>query len=813
MSDDAATEPALLGPDPIAPVGPDLMAPGTPVRVRTAWGLLLAAPVATGILLIGVALTLVAFVGVRGLEHSRAEVEYDRTVLEQTTEVQQRLTNHINKSEELASTLSLGPMFTSRVFEGFFESGGHFGQRLQFDGIVVVEQVVGTEGFAALRDREIANENPGFAYAFNPLGVEDALVITRRFGEVLDEAPTGSRLDPVLSSWVEQSAVQGSTVVQIDAEASQLFPLADPEATENAGYQSLNGLVLVTPIYTAGDEPTLRAAVLSRIDLGDLLQSVQGNDELVALDLLVGDKLAASTVAEDERGRAISESAQFSVGGETIISVQGYRTGFDTPRNQSNAVLTGGLALSFVLAWVGRATRQHALTLGRLERSEHDARHDVLTGLLNRAGLTIALSHRVEDRRPPELVGVLFLDLDRLKIINDSIGHTAGDEVLAFVSNHLRRVTQPADIIGRFGGDEFVIVPADARSVRDLTRLADAIIEALSEPCVLSDRSLQIVSASIGIAWVADGEASAESMLRDADVAMYRAKDAGGNRWVVFDADLRAQALARLEVERELRKAITEGQLEVHYQPIVSTTDGMVDKLEALVRWRHPVRGLIPPGQFLSVAEETGLIVEVGELVLRDACKQAAKWSAQVGRSISVSVNVAERQLIDPGLVKTVRSTLTETGLNAEQLELEITEELIIERLDHRLTILRRLSRMGVKLAIDDFGTGRASLSQLRHLEMVDTLKVDRAFVENVASNETDQKILTAIVALAQSVGMETVAEGVEDADQATKIKENGVDSIQGFYFMRPSPSHDIVPVLRTPFELPWSAQQSFLLS
>ncbi len=753
MSDDFATETASPENSDGGSAGRDVLTVSRPRLPSRVAGFLLAAPVATGICVIGVALTMVAYFGVRGLEHSRALVEYDRTVLEQTTEVQQRLATHIRKSEELAATLNLGPMFTSPVFEGFFESGGHFGQKLQFDGLVVVEHVAGTEAFATLRDREISRENPEFQYSFNPLTVDEALVITRRFGNVLEEAPTGSQLDPVLSSWVQKASETGSTLVQIDSSASLLFPLSQPGSIEAAGYQSLSGLVLVTPIYTSGDEPELRAAILSRVNLGDLLRAVQGSDVLVALDLLVGDKLAASTVAEDERGSALSEAAQFSVGEETIISVQGYRTGFDTPRNQSNAVLTGGLALSFVLAWVGRATRQHALTLGRLERSEYDARHDVLTGLLNRAGLTIALSHRVEDRRPPDLVGVLFLDLDRLKIINDSIGHTAGDEVLAFVSDRLREVAQPEDVIGRFGGDEFVIVPAQARSVRDLTRLADAIIESLAQPCVLSDRSMQIVSASLGISWIADAEGSAESMLRDADVAMYRAKDAGGNRWVVFDADLREQALARLEVERELRKAIAEGQLVVHYQPIVSTTDGTVNKLEALVRWLHPIRGLIPPGQFLSVAEETGLIVEVGEHVLREACKQAARWSAQVGRSVSVSVNVAERQLIDPGLIKTVRTVLNETGLNAEQLELEITEELIIERLDHRLTILKRLNRMGVKLAIDDFGTGRASLSQLRHLEMVDTLKVDRAFVENVADNETDQKILTAIVALAEKRG------------------------------------------------------------
>lgn len=773
---------------------------------------LTAAPVATVVCLLGILFTIGGFLAVRGLEDSRAAVQYDRTVLEQTTAIQQRLTDHVAASERLATTLTSGPIFTTPTFERFFQAGGHFGEDLEFDGLVVVEYVSDTEGFAALRERETAQENPDFFYRFNPLSVPDAFVVTRHFGETSTSASPGVMLAPNLAELIRIANESGSTQLRIDAQADGLFPIQDPETTEDDGYRSVNGLVLVTPIRSDGPDPVLRGAILSRLDLGTMLVRIQSGEQLVALDMIVNDRVVASTVEEGERGLAVGEATEFTAGGETVVQVQGYRTGFEVPRNQSSSILTGGLALSFVLAWVGRATREHARTLGRLERSEHDARHDVLTGLLNRAGLTIGLARRVEERRPPELVGVLFLDLDRLKIINDSIGHTAGDEVLAFVADRLRNVTNPDDVIGRFGGDEFVIVPSVARSVRDLTRLADNIIEALAEPCVLSDHSMQIVSASIGIAWVAEGEASAESMLRDADVAMYRAKDAGGNQWVVFDADLREQALARLEVERELRKAIAEGQLVVHYQPIVDISDGMVHKLEALVRWRHPVRGLIPPGQFLSVAEETGLIVAVGEHVLRESCKQAAKWSAQVGRSISISVNVAERQLIDPGLIKTVRSTLNETGLNAEQLELEITEELIIERLDHRLTILRQLGRMGVKLAIDDFGTGRASLSQLRHLEMVDTLKVDRAFVENVANNETDQKILTAIVALAKSVGMETVAEGVEDADQATKIKENGVDLIQGFYFHRPSDAHDILPVLREPFDLPWSAQQTFLL-
>ena len=284
---------------------------------------------------------------------------------------------------------------------------------------------------------------------------------------------------------------------------------------------------------------------------------------------------------------------------------------------------------------------------------------------------------------------------------------------------------------------------------------------------------------------------------------MYKAKEAGGSRYVVFDSELREQAVARLEVERELRRAIRTGQLVVHYQPIVDTETGGVDRLEALVRWQHPTRGMIPPGSFLSVAAESGLIVDVGEHVLRESCRQAALWSSAVGQPIMVSVNVAERQLIDSGLLELVERVLAETGIDPSQLELELSEELIVERLDSRLTILRDLVALGVKLAIDDFGTSRASLSQLKRLDMVSTLKIDRAFVIDVATDVVDRKIITAIVALADSMGMETIAEGVEDADQVAVLRALGVRRIQGFYFQRPAPSAKLVSVLTKPFEIP----------
>ena len=338
----------------------------------------------------------------------------------------------------------------------------------------------------------------------------------------------------------------------------------------------------------------------------------------------------------------------------------------------------------------------------------------------------------------------------------------------------------------------------------DVAPLAHRILETLRRPAVLSDESTQMVSGSIGISFVAGtDDATAESLLRDADLAMYRAKDAGGSCFEVFDAELRAQALARLEIDRELRRAIRTGQLVVHYQPIVDVQTGKVDRFEALVRWQHPVRGMIPPGQFLSVAAESGLIVDLGEHVLRESCRQVALWSAATGRKICVSVNVAERQLIDSSLVATVKRVLAESGVEPQQLELEITEDLLVERMGSHLTVLRELAAMGIKLAIDDFGTSRASLGQLKTRDMVSTLKIDRAFVTDVATDSVDRKIITAIVALAESVGMEVVVEGVEYADQVSALRQLGVDLIQGFYFQRPGPAEKAISLLTKTFVVP----------
>ena len=459
----------------------------------------------------------------------------------------------------------------------------------------------------------------------------------------------------------------------------------------------------------------------------------------------------------------------------------------------STVALVAGLLLTGVSYLLAQSVRHHAATRRHLDRTTRDAVVDELTGLLNRKGITADIERRLAERTRADLVGVLFCDLDRLKVVNDSLGHAAGDEVLRVAASRLSKLVRERDAIGRFGGDEFVIVTTGLPTVRDLEILAGRLTESLQRPTVLTDSSAQVVSGSIGIAWVGgDDRASAGELLRDADVAMYRAKQDGGARYAMFDSSLRADAVTRLELEQELRRGIRDGQIEVHYQPIVDVRSARIDRFEALIRWNHPSRGTVHPSEFLPVAAESLLIVELGERVLGEACQQAVAWSAAAGRPISVAVNIAERQLLDQTLVDTVTRVLAASGLPPGQLELEISEELIMDRLDSSLIVLRQLDLLGVGLAIDDFGTSQASLSQLKRLAMVSTLKIDRLFVEGIATDEVDRKIVAAIVALADSVGMSVVAEGVESAAQARILAELGVGHLQGFLFARPGPAPDL---------------------
>ena len=468
------------------------------------------------------------------------------------------------------------------------------------------------------------------------------------------------------------------------------------------------------------------------------------------------------------------------------------------PHAGVGAALLAGLLLA---VWVLR------VVVGGLRRqlmaAAQQARLDPLTGFLDRTAVLEELQTRLVHRGVHEVVGVLSLDLDRLRAINHTMGHGAGDEVLEAVAGRLRLALRTGDVVGRIGGDEFVVVTSGLRTVADLDRLAGRILAQLDGPVVLRDGSRQMATASVGVAYALKGRYTALELLREADVALNLAKDGGGSRHVVFDAELRARASARVELERELRRAVEDGELVVQYQPIVTAADGTVEQVEALVRWRHPTRGLLPPHHFLSVASESGLILDVGQHVLGCACEQAARWSSELGRPVEVAVNLAERQLFDPALIPTVAGVLRTTGLPAAQLQLEISEELLGAQLERVVEVLGRLARIGVGLALDDFGTSRASLRQLESLGMIRTLKLDRAFVAGVAEDEVDRTLVSAVMALARSLGMVVVAEGVETPEQARALTRLGVHRLQGFYFQRPTEAEAITPLLSVGLPVP----------
>jgi diguanylate cyclase (GGDEF)-like protein len=424
----------------------------------------------------------------------------------------------------------------------------------------------------------------------------------------------------------------------------------------------------------------------------------------------------------------------------------------------------------------------------------HQALHDALTGLPNRAlfldRLELALA-RSERRRSS--VGVLFLDLDRFKLINDSLGHDAGDRVLIDVGARLQNALRPGDTVARFGGDEFTALCEDVPSERAVLAIAERMAQAVGMPFALGHGDVDtFLTVSIGIA-MAEGDPSqdglAESLVRDADAAMYRAKERGKSRVELYDARLRERAVRRLSIESALHRAIERDELRLHYQPQIDLASGRIVAWEALVRWEHPERGLLEPGEFIVVAEETGLIVALGAWVLAEACGQAMRWTSLPGTlgTPEMGVNLSARQLTQPQLLDVVEDALTRTGLQPSRLCLEVTESVVMEDASGSARTLAALRELGVRLAIDDFGSGYSALSSLKRFR-VDVLKVDRAFVDGLGRNSTDGPIMAAIIDLAHALGLRAVGEGVERADQLAVLRRLGCDVGQGFFFGRPEP-------------------------
>ncbi|MFZ5477089.1 MAG: putative bifunctional diguanylate cyclase/phosphodiesterase [Myxococcota bacterium] len=419
------------------------------------------------------------------------------------------------------------------------------------------------------------------------------------------------------------------------------------------------------------------------------------------------------------------------------------------------------------------------------EQLAHGALHDALTGLPNRVLFMDRLWHalgRVR-RSPMRLVAVLVFDLDRFKLINDSLGHGIGDQLLLHVARLLETQVRPGDTVARMGGDEFAVLLEEIREPSEATRLATKIQEALRVPFRIGGREV-FTTASIGIA-VSAGDAKPEDLLRDADTAMYQAKAMGKARHVVFDVAMHDHAVALLQIETDLRRAIERGEFRVLYQPVVSLATGAIVGFESLVRWSHPTRGLVPPSEFVPVAEETGLIVPIGTIVLREACREARRWLERARRPISVSVNLSGRQFSQPELLDEVRSALADTQLDADRLTVEITETVLIENAERAAALLGQLREMNIRVSLDDFGTGYSSLNYL-HRFKVDTLKIDKSFVDRIAGPQENAAIVGTIAALADHLGMDVIAEGVETLEQAHRLAALHCKSGQGYLFSKP---------------------------
>ena len=445
--------------------------------------------------------------------------------------------------------------------------------------------------------------------------------------------------------------------------------------------------------------------------------------------------------------------------------------------------------------WVSAAVRDVSeRKLAQLQLA-HQAVHDALTGLPNRVLVAERLDQALaRSSRTGCEVAVLFIDLDRFKLVNDSRGHAAGDELLVAVADRLRRVVRTGDTVARFGGDEFVVVCEDQTAAFEASLVAGRIIDALHEPVVIDGQEI-FLSASIGIA-VADGTGGSDSLLRDADSAMYRAKEKGRARCEFFDATMRTEAIAHLETQSALHRAIERDELRVFYQPVVDLDTGVVAGVEALVRWDHPQHGLVAPASFVPLAEETGLIVPIGAWVLAETMAQLAHWRERSwGAALTANVNLSARQLRQPDLIPALMEALLTNRLEPGALCLELTETTFMEDAGGHREMLAGIQGLGVGLAIDDFGTGYSSLTYLKRFP-VSVLKIDQAFVRGLGEDASDTAIVRSVIDLAHALGLVVVAEGVETSDQVAHLRELGCDLAQGYFFARPQPAADLERLL-----------------
>jgi len=630
---------------------------------------------------------------------------------------------------------------------------------------------------------------------------DDLSEIERRWPEAFGDAPDPSCVletelrmrdaagrwrwfDATISDRVDDENVSGYVGNLHDITARKAAEEAARDAHESvrsAFENAPNGIAAVDP-----DGRILRAnAALGRV-LG------RGADELVGTNVL------DLTHAEDRE--AAREAMQLVTEGQAhdlqlerrMIHADGHELWI----NATASCVTNdeGQALYLISQFEDVSERRELR-----EQLAHAAVHDSLTGLPNRVlfmdRLDLALRRARRDNRQ---VAVLFLDLDRFKLVNDSLGHDSGDHILRQVARRLAHALRGGDTLARFGGDEFTVL-SEVQDKEQAFDIAERLVDALQAPLLLDDTEF-FVSTSVGIALSGTGTGHGTDLLRAADVAMYRAKKLGPGRIEVYRHEEEGGTIVRLQISNELHRALERDELELHYQPCVDLHTGTMVGMEALVRWRHPTRGLLLPGEFIPLAEESGLIVALGEWVLHEACRQTALWNARRNAAgeeearLNISVNVSARQFADPGFPRHVISALADSGIDPDKLWLEITESTLMGQGDPTADLLRELRAVGLHLEIDDFGTGYSSLSYLKRLP-VETLKIDRSFVEDLdVQTSNDLAIVRAIIALGDALGLSVIAEGVERQAQVTQLQSLGCYLAQGFFFGVPLPAHALDP-------------------
>jgi diguanylate cyclase (GGDEF)-like protein len=443
-------------------------------------------------------------------------------------------------------------------------------------------------------------------------------------------------------------------------------------------------------------------------------------------------------------------------------------------------------------------TEQESVRKANEDRIRYQAFHDSLTGLPNRDAFGERLVEAIgRARRHGKSGALLFLDLDRFKLINDSLGHDAGDQLLRVTASRIQKCLRETDLAFRLSGDEFTVILEDLDRVDCAAIAARRLLEATAPPVALGDCEI-VVNLSIGITTFSGKESDVEALVKEADSAMYRAKEIGHNQYVFYTEEMNTIASERLSTETALQRALQSGEFMLHYQPKIDTATRTLVSVEALLRWNHPKKGIVPPNAFIPLLEDTGLINAVGEWVLMEATRQAQAWIDAGLQATRMSVNISGKQFRHPGLIDTVRRALESSGLDPRHLELELTESMFIENTARSIEIMQALKALGVSLSIDDFGSGYSSLAYLKQFP-VDYLKIDRSFIRDLATNSKDAAITAAISALAHSLNLRLVAEGVENQAQVDYLESLGCHELQGFLFGRPVSAQELETSLRNP--------------